>query len=65
MLEVSQGIDSAGGTQFVFTTGYWSSTEYFVKNELYAWYFGFNHGDASNNDKIATLYVRAVRKFSI
>lgn len=61
MLEVSQGIETALGSQLTFDT-YWSSTE---SDYNFAWYFDFVSGNAYNVSKFATLYVRAVRKFSI
>lgn len=64
MFEVSQGIETAGGSQL---TGdiYWSSTE---RGPTAAWAFGFNsvtHGFVGSSFKSSTRYIRAVRKFSI
>jgi hypothetical protein len=50
------------GATIVFTNAYWSSTEYNGSN---AWLFYFGNGGASYDNKSVTLYVRAVRKFSI
>ena len=61
MLEVSQGIETAGGNQFDFNY-YWSSTE---SSSDGAWNFGFFNGFASFSSKGDTYCVRAVRKFSI
>lgn len=62
MLEVSQGIEAAGGSQLAFDT-YWSSTEFDSNN---AWTFYFLSGGANYlNAKNFPYYVRAVRKFSI
>jgi len=62
MLEVSQGIEAAEGSQLVFDN-YWSSSEYGFST---AWYFSFYNGYAyGNSSKDSALYVRAVRKFSI
>jgi hypothetical protein len=61
MLEVSKGLEIAGGSQLEFSD-YWSSTEY---DNLIAWTFDFYNGVASNGNKSTTYYVRAVRQFSI
>jgi hypothetical protein len=61
MWEVSQGIERAGGNQFVFNS-YWSSTEYDPNS---AWAFTFSYGQSAVSFKSATYCVRAVRKFSI
>jgi hypothetical protein len=60
------GASSAGTipgtpTQIGYDT-YWSSTE---NDSSKAWYFGFYSGDAGNDVKNNTYFVRAVRKFSI
>jgi len=49
---------SIGG--FVYSSFYWSSTEY---NSTVAWSFGFSYGFASNNSKTNNYYVRCVRRF--
>ena len=61
MLEVSQGIETAGGIQLAFDN-YWSSSEYYATS---VWAFTFSNGYASNYSKNGTYYVRAMRKFSI
>ena len=61
MLEVSQGIETAGGSQLAFDA-YWSSSEGIADS---AWLFYFNDGYASATNKANTTYVRAVRKFTI
>lgn len=61
MLEVSQGIEAAEGSQLVFDN-YWSSTEFGFN---FAWFFFFSNGTAGTNDKLNAFYVRAVRQFSI
>jgi hypothetical protein len=61
MLEVSQGLEIAGGNQLIFSD-YWSSTE---TDNLNAWYFVFSKGLIGNFSKNDTSYVRAVRQFSI
>jgi hypothetical protein len=47
-----------GTDSFTGDAIYWSSTEY---DNNYAWFFHFNFGNASNKEKDATYYVRAVR----
>ena len=59
--EVEQGLGVGGGTQLGFNN-YWSSTETGTSS---AWYFTFGNGNAINNNKNSTIYVRAVRRFSI
>jgi len=62
MLEVSKGLEIAGGSQLTFGL-YWSSTEHF--NSL-AWSFNFYFGIPDYDyNKDFTFYVRAVRQFSI
>lgn len=61
MLEVSKGLEIAGGSQLTFDT-YWSSTEY---NSINAWGFYFYNGTVNPSTKDDTFYVRAVRQFSI
>jgi len=61
MLEVSRGLEIAGGFQLEFSD-YWSSTE---SGNDSAWGFGFTNGDISSGSKDSTIYVRAVRQFSI
>jgi hypothetical protein len=51
----------AGATQIGYNN-YWSSTE---SASITAWNFNFSSGIVSNFGKNQTLYVRAVRKFSI
>jgi hypothetical protein len=64
MLEVSQGIETAGGSQL---TGdiYWSSTERPTTNARTFLFNGTNHGLVGSSPKSNIRYVRAVRKFSI
>lgn len=60
--EIAQGITAASGTQLPFGT-YWSSTETNFNN---AWSFSFRDGTAYSGDtKDNTIYVRAMRRFSI
>ena len=59
--EVEQGLGVGGGTELFFGN-YWSSTEYGPDN---AWYFTFGNGNATSTNKGSTIYVRAVRRFSI
>jgi hypothetical protein len=59
--EIAQGIEAATGTPLAFNI-YWSSLEYLAGS---AWVFYFDNGGAYVNFKSGTLYVRAVRKFSI
>ena len=61
MLEVSKGLEIAGGTQLLFGF-YWSSTEY---NAGMGWGFNFISGTSNYGDKGGGDNVRAVRKFSI
>ena len=61
MLEVSKGLEIAGGFQLEFSD-YWSSTEDDFNS---AWVFNFNDGVTLNYNKSNTGYVRAVRQFSI
>jgi hypothetical protein len=51
----------SGATQILHNI-YWSSTE---ADSGSAWVFFFNGGAASDDNKVSTYYVRAVRKFSI
>lgn len=59
--DVAQGITNASGTQLVFDF-YWSSSEIDSNS---AWRFTFESGNSKDDNKDATYYVRAVRKFSI
>lgn len=59
--DIAQGIATASGTQLEFTL-YWASTE---DNLTTAWGFNFISGISSIRPKANSLYVRAVRKFSI
>jgi hypothetical protein len=61
MLEVSKGLEIAGGNQLIFSD-YWSSTEFVSYS---AWYFSFSSGSTYDNSKDNAYYVRAVRQFSI
>jgi hypothetical protein len=61
MLEVSKGLEIAGGFQLEFSD-YWSSTE---NDTSSAWGFTFSNGTAYNGNKSTIYYVRAVRQFSI
>ena len=61
-LEVSQGIETAGGSQLDIPSYHWSSSEL---NSNEAWLFLFIGGSTSYDNKGNLFYVRAVRKFSI
>lgn len=68
MLEVSQGIETAGGNQFNTEPGedvYWSSTEYSLYPDNNAFIYAFINGACRFFNKNETRNVRAVRKFSI
>jgi hypothetical protein len=66
MLEVSKGLDIAGGSQLLngalTPVNYWSSTEL---DANYARYFAFYIGDVAYDYKYTSNYIRAVRQFSI
>jgi hypothetical protein len=57
---VARSLTQISGATQLQPAYYWSSTEdgYFG-----AWYFNFNYGNATNDTKSATYYVRAVRAF--
>jgi hypothetical protein len=59
--DIAQGITTASGTQLAFTI-YWGSTE---DASTTAWGLTFISGITSIRPKANSLYVRAVRKFSI
>lgn len=68
LLEVSQGIETAGGNQFNTEPGedrYWSSTEYSLYPDNNAFNYAFISGNSRFLNKNETMNVRAVRKFSI
>ena len=52
-----QNKDAIGMDSFAV---YWSST---VNSDSLAWLQYFANGDQASNDKVATIYVRAVRTF--
>lgn len=57
---VARSLTQISGATQLQPTNYWSSTEYFYYG---AWTFYFGGGDAYDNGKENTLYVRAVRAF--
>jgi hypothetical protein len=59
--DIAQGITTASGTQLAFNI-YWASTE---DDSTTAWGFTFISGISNIRPKANSLYVRAVRKFSI
>lgn len=58
---VNKSLSTIGGaTALSFSASYWSSSEY---DAYYAWDFDFINGSAFYNNKVTTLFVRAVRAF--
>jgi hypothetical protein len=60
--EIAQGLIAASGSPFSPGIDYWSSTEIDAGT---AYSLDFSRGTAELLNKIATIYVRAVRRFSI
>ena len=57
---VARSLTQISGATQLQQASYWSSTE---SDNLNAWYFTFYDGNASDNNKDNTYYVRAVRAF--
>ena len=57
---VTRALSQISGATQLSNSVYWSSSE---NNNLSAWYFYFNRGNASYNNKNTTYCVRAVRAF--
>ena len=58
-LEGASSFGSIPLAQILSPAYYWSSTEY---DDYFAWYFNFDLGYASTNDKYVTSYVRAIKQ---